>query len=167
MVISVTTLTMFRGRGRAGRKVNRSKVPLKGLFSDGIWQCKDSHPPFLPLPCISLLIAYGARAEADLILGNCDPRLPAQHFQTKNGGKNHGRWCTAPFHAQRREGADWLTTARGYSLHLSATPDQTMRFLPLGRRSQRARSRRSPEQLTDRTRFGSHHPQQAHQWQRS
>ena len=39
-------------------------MPLKkGLFSDGIWQC------------------------------NCDPRLPAQHFQTKNGGKNHGRWC--------------------------------------------------------------------------
>ena len=31
--------------------------------------------------------------------GNCDPRLPAQHFQTKNGGKNHGRWfytCQLP-----------------------------------------------------------------------
>ena len=23
---------------------------------------------------------------------DCDPRLPAAHFQTKNGGKNHGRW---------------------------------------------------------------------------
>lgn len=58
---------MFRGRSK-GRGKGRggygsvSKAPLKGLFSDGIWQC------------------------------NCDPRLPAQHFQTKNGGKNHGRW---------------------------------------------------------------------------
>ena len=52
-----------RGRGRGDYRPV-SKAPLKGLFSDGIWQC------------------------------NCDPRLPAQHFQTKNGGKNHGRWCT-------------------------------------------------------------------------
>ncbi|MCJ1246206.1 hypothetical protein MMC30_003411 [Trapelia coarctata] len=45
------------------------KAPLKGLFADGIWQC------------------------------NCDPRLPAEHFQTKNGGINHGRWfytCQKP-----------------------------------------------------------------------
>ncbi|MCJ1414793.1 hypothetical protein MMC32_001121, partial [Xylographa parallela] len=44
-------------------------VPLKGLFADGIWQC------------------------------NCAPRLPAEHFQTKNGGRNHGRWfytCQKP-----------------------------------------------------------------------
>ena len=60
---------MFKGRSK-GRGRGRGdyrpifKTPLKGLFSDGIWQC------------------------------NCDPRLPAQHFQTKNGGKNHGRWCT-------------------------------------------------------------------------
>ena len=58
---------MFRSRGngrgkRRGGYGTVSKVPLKGLFSDGMWQC------------------------------NCDPRLPAQHFQTKNGGKNHGRW---------------------------------------------------------------------------
>lgn len=53
--------SQFRGRnGPAGAQ----KVPLKGLFTDGVWHC------------------------------NCDPRLPAQHFQTKNGGKNHGRWCT-------------------------------------------------------------------------
>ncbi|MCJ1378433.1 hypothetical protein MMC17_001531 [Xylographa soralifera] len=44
-------------------------APLKGLFADGIWQC------------------------------NCTPRLPAEHFQTKNGGRNHGRWfytCQKP-----------------------------------------------------------------------
>ena len=61
------TPAMFRGRNKGIRGRGRSgvatKVPLKGLFADGIWQC------------------------------NCDPRLPAQHFQTKNGGKNHGRWC--------------------------------------------------------------------------
>ena len=61
------TPAMFRGRNKGIRGRGRSgvatKVPLKGLFADGIWQC------------------------------NCDPRLSAQHFQTKNGGKNHGRWC--------------------------------------------------------------------------
>lgn len=36
----------------------------KGLFIDGVWHC------------------------------DCTPRIPADHFQTKNGGKNHGRWCT-------------------------------------------------------------------------
>lgn len=34
----------------------------KGAFVEGIWRC------------------------------DCDPRLPAEKFQTKNGGKNHGRW---------------------------------------------------------------------------
>lgn len=34
----------------------------KGAFIEGIWHCE------------------------------CDPRLPAEKFQTKNGGKNHGRW---------------------------------------------------------------------------
>ncbi|KAI4183399.1 MAG: hypothetical protein LQ346_006342 [Caloplaca aetnensis] len=58
---------MFKGRSRGGGRTRRGlnatqKVPLKGLFSDGTWHC------------------------------NCAPRLPAQHFQTKNGGKNHGRW---------------------------------------------------------------------------
>ncbi|KAI4154569.1 MAG: hypothetical protein LQ340_001599 [Diploschistes diacapsis] len=38
------------------------KIRLKGLFADGIWKC------------------------------DCDPRLPAEHFPTKNGGPNHGRW---------------------------------------------------------------------------
>ena len=56
---------MFRGRngGRGHGRASLGKVPLKGLFSDGVWHC------------------------------NCEPRLPAEHFQTKNGGKNHGRWC--------------------------------------------------------------------------
>lgn len=34
----------------------------RGLFSNGMWQC------------------------------DCEPRLPAEKFQVKNGGKNHGRW---------------------------------------------------------------------------
>ncbi|KAL9021263.1 MAG: hypothetical protein Q9185_001547 [Variospora sp. 1 TL-2023] len=65
---------MFKGRnrgparGRGGADAIQ-KVPLKGLLSDGIWNC------------------------------DCVPRLPAQRFQTKNGGKNHGRWfytCQEP-----------------------------------------------------------------------
>ena len=31
---------------------------------------------------------------------NGDPRLPAQHYQTKNGGKNHGRWFYTCQHPQ-------------------------------------------------------------------
>ncbi|KAJ5692642.1 Zinc finger GRF-type [Penicillium macrosclerotiorum] len=40
----------------------RTAVPLHGLFKDGIWCC------------------------------NCPARPPAARRQTKNGGKNHGRW---------------------------------------------------------------------------
>ncbi|MCJ1280919.1 hypothetical protein MMC26_000237 [Xylographa opegraphella] len=56
-------------RRRGGGNGVSQIVPLKGLFADGIWQC------------------------------NCSPRLPAEHFQTKNGGRNHGRWfytCQKP-----------------------------------------------------------------------
>ncbi|KUJ11244.1 uncharacterized protein LY89DRAFT_595255 [Mollisia scopiformis] len=40
-----------------------SKVRLNGLFADGIWQCS-----------------------------NCNPRLPAAHFQVKKDGPNQGNW---------------------------------------------------------------------------
>ncbi|KAL9581872.1 MAG: hypothetical protein Q9212_003633 [Teloschistes hypoglaucus] len=58
---------MFKGRSKGGVRRHGGgstpqKVPLNGLFSDTVWLC------------------------------NCAPRLPAQRFQTKNGGKNHGRW---------------------------------------------------------------------------
>ncbi|KAL8909346.1 MAG: hypothetical protein Q9171_005065 [Xanthocarpia ochracea] len=66
---------MFKGRSSKGGGRGRGgsgavkKVPLNGLFTDAVWQC------------------------------NCAPRLPATRFQTKNGGKNHGRWfytCQQP-----------------------------------------------------------------------
>ncbi|OJD17407.1 hypothetical protein AJ78_02479 [Emergomyces pasteurianus Ep9510] len=44
-------------------------IPLRGLLVNGVWHC------------------------------NCEPRRQADRFQTKNGGKNHGRWfytCTKP-----------------------------------------------------------------------
>ncbi|OJD20606.1 hypothetical protein ACJ73_08058 [Blastomyces percursus] len=44
-------------------------VPLRGLFVNGTWHC------------------------------NCEPRRQADHFETKNGGRNHGRWfytCPKP-----------------------------------------------------------------------
>ncbi|KKZ66736.1 hypothetical protein EMCG_07567 [[Emmonsia] crescens] len=44
-------------------------VPLRGLLVNGVWHC------------------------------NCEPRRQADHFQTKNGGRNHGRWfytCPKP-----------------------------------------------------------------------
>ena len=73
------------------------KVPLKGLFSDGMWKCT------VTLLLASLIFSFTSLQKANLRPsrrpGNCDPRLPAQHFQTKNGGKNHGRWfytCQQP-----------------------------------------------------------------------
>ncbi|KEF63367.1 uncharacterized protein A1O9_01344 [Exophiala aquamarina CBS 119918] len=39
------------------------RTTKRGAFVDAIWQC------------------------------DCNPRLPADKFQVKNGGKNHGRWC--------------------------------------------------------------------------
>lgn len=55
---------MFHRRSDSGDgSPKRPQVTsLKGVFAEGIWHC------------------------------NCDPRLPADRFQTKNGGKNHGRW---------------------------------------------------------------------------
>lgn len=45
------------------------RTAKRGLFTNGVWHC------------------------------DCDNRLPADKFQTKNGGKNHGRWfytCQKP-----------------------------------------------------------------------
>lgn len=41
-----------------------AKKTTRGTFMNGLWYCE------------------------------CVRRLPAEHFQTKNGGQNHGRWCT-------------------------------------------------------------------------
>ncbi|KAI9795505.1 MAG: hypothetical protein M1825_001455, partial [Sarcosagium campestre] len=56
-------------QGNNSNTNSASRSLPKGLFEDGIWKC------------------------------NCDPRQPADHFQTRNGGKNHGRWfytCQKP-----------------------------------------------------------------------
>lgn len=121
---------MFKGRSRGlarGRPAIQ-KVPLKGLFSDGVWHC------------------------------NCAPRLPAQRFQTKNGGKNHGRWCTSPHAGVRRTSANPLMV---YSLYMPTTSAQALRFLPLGRRCQVSRGHRGLEQLSYRASTTSAHPHEA------
>ena len=54
----------------ASRYVTKNgRTSKRGLFTNGVWHC------------------------------DCDNRLPADKFQTKNGGKNHGRWfytCQKP-----------------------------------------------------------------------
>ncbi len=96
-----------RGKGRGG-DASAQKVPLKGLFSNGVWHC------------------------------NCEPRLPAQNFQTKNGGKNHGRWfytCQLPQpkrcdfflwadEAQSREAAAVLNNSRSEPVSAPQTPSK-------------------------------------------
>ena len=69
---------------RGGASSQHRVLPLKGLFSDGIWQCKSiEHFKIL----------------ADKLSGNCDPRLPAPRFQVKKEGPNKGKWfytCQLP-----------------------------------------------------------------------
>ncbi|KAJ9272541.1 transcriptional regulator family: Zinc finger, GRF-type [Paecilomyces variotii] len=60
---------MFRNRGSITPRSPRVVAPLRGRFIEGEWHC------------------------------NCEPRLFAAHFQTKNQGPNHGRWfytCQKP-----------------------------------------------------------------------
>lgn len=133
---------MFTGRGKGFRGRSHgdhgatTKVPLKkGLFSDGIWQC------------------------------NCDPRLPAQHFQTKNGGKNHGRWfytCQKPQpkrcdfflwddEAKLREAAAVLNNTRTEPVHSPQTPSKSSAYgIVTPQTSSRLRDG-SPELTTPRT----------------
>ncbi|KAI9838657.1 MAG: hypothetical protein M1819_004971 [Sarea resinae] len=118
---------MHRGRGRARARPGysgspRNKTPLKGLFKDNKWLC------------------------------NCEPRLPADKFQTKNGGKNHGRWfytCQKPQHvrcnfflwedeAQLRSASAVLNNSRSEPRgRMPRSPSPTVRA------AERARSRRA------------------------
>ncbi|KAL8939181.1 MAG: hypothetical protein Q9216_003505 [Gyalolechia sp. 2 TL-2023] len=135
---------MFSGRsrglvrGRAGAS-KIQKVPLKGLFSDGIWRC------------------------------NCEPRLPAQRFQTKNGGKNHGRWFYTCQQAQPkrcdfflwdddakpREAKAVLNNSRTEPLPAPQTPTKSLRTsTSYGLQTpctDSIKSRRNPEQSTPET----------------
>src|SRR5882757_9592918 len=88
------------------------RTSKRGVFIEGVWHC------------------------------DCEPRLPADKFQTKNGGKNHGRWCKC------------IITSRiippltqFYSLHLPETPAQTLWLLPMERRCQNSRRSSRTEQL--------------------
>lgn len=88
-------------------KSPHTAVPLYGLFKDGIWCC------------------------------NCPARPPAARRQTKNGGKNHGRWCK--FAKQGSVFAILSLHSRLIiillSLHLRAAAPEKVRLLPMGRRS--------------------------------
>ncbi|KAL1961783.1 hypothetical protein VTN77DRAFT_1070 [Rasamsonia byssochlamydoides] len=60
---------MFKGTGCRNFGSPRATKSWRGRFIDGVWHC------------------------------DCEPRLPADRFQTKNGGVNHGRWfytCQQP-----------------------------------------------------------------------
>ncbi|KAL4897637.1 hypothetical protein BDV59DRAFT_168160 [Aspergillus ambiguus] len=62
----------------------RSSVPLRGLFSNGVWYC------------------------------NCPKRLPAAKLETRNHGQNHGKWfytCQLPPH-QRCDFFLWVSDAQ-------------------------------------------------------
>ncbi|RMZ87451.1 hypothetical protein DV736_g5322, partial [Chaetothyriales sp. CBS 134916] len=85
-----------------------NRTSKRGAFVNGVWHC------------------------------DCDPRLPADKFQTKNGGKNHGRWfytCQQPQHkrcpfflwadgAKLREEGAVLSNWRTESVVPSAAPAQ-------------------------------------------
>ncbi|EXJ77892.1 hypothetical protein A1O3_09051 [Capronia epimyces CBS 606.96] len=85
------------------------RTSKRGAFVDGIWHC------------------------------DCQPRLPADKLQTKNGGKNHGRWfytCQKPQHkrcnfflwnddAKIREEGAVLNNSRSEPLAQPHTPRKT------------------------------------------
>ena len=110
------TSSMFRGgrrfKGRERSSDEIEKVPLRGLFADGIWQC------------------------------NCEPRMPAERFQTKNGGKNHGRWCKGIISSVLVLIADRI------SLYMPETATKALQLLPLGLRSKIPPSKCGTEQLS-------------------
>lgn len=84
----------------------RNYAPLKkGLFKDGVWCC------------------------------NCPQRPPAIKRQTKNGGRNHGRWCMLLLPHLN------LTSTYKISLYLPATRVSTLRVFPVGRRRRATRER--------------------------
>ncbi|KAI9722719.1 MAG: hypothetical protein M1812_001650 [Candelaria pacifica] len=100
---------MFRGRGRGRGGGHASPIKVPLKgFFDKVWKC------------------------------NCQPRLPAGHFQTKNGGKNHGRWfytCQQPQpkrcnfflwddEAKPREEAAILNNSRSEPRSPPATPSR-------------------------------------------
>ncbi|KAL8759451.1 MAG: hypothetical protein Q9199_000756 [Rusavskia elegans] len=109
---------MFKGRSKGGGRGRSGagivkKIPLNGLFTDAVWHC------------------------------NCAPRLPATRFQTKNGGKNHGRWfytCQQPQlkrcnfflwddEAKSREAAAVLSNSRTEPISAPETPTKSS-FVP-------------------------------------
>ncbi|RMZ83443.1 hypothetical protein DV737_g1539, partial [Chaetothyriales sp. CBS 132003] len=74
-----------------------NRTSKRGAFINGVWHC------------------------------DCEPRLPADKFQTKNGGKNHGRWfytCQQPQHKR----CPFFLWADGAKLREEgATPEKTVR----------------------------------------
>lgn len=124
------------GRGRRnGSYGSPSKTAPRGKFIDGIWHC------------------------------DCDPRMPAEHFQTKNGGANHGRWfftCQKPQpkrckfflwddEAKQREKAVVLSNARSEENSKSATQTPTKTQTTLASDVGMTPSKRSKLDSTDRT----------------
>lgn len=63
-LLLIVMISPFKNAGPAVPPSPRTSRALNGLYGNGVWHC------------------------------NCDPRLPAARLQTKNHGKNHGRWCT-------------------------------------------------------------------------
>ncbi|KAI1612117.1 hypothetical protein EDD36DRAFT_275202 [Exophiala viscosa] len=84
------------------------RTSKRGAFVEGVWLC------------------------------DCEPRMPADKFQTKNGGKNHGRWfytCQKPQHkrcsfflwtddAKVREEAAVLGNSRSEPIAQPKTPEK-------------------------------------------
>jgi hypothetical protein len=64
-------------------RTQNGRTSKRGAFINGLWHC------------------------------DCEPRVPADKFQTKNGGKNHGRWCKYPWPFQVP--SDALTTIAVYT----------------------------------------------------
>ena len=77
------TRSVFVQLSTMNYRTQNGRTSKRGAFLNGIWHC------------------------------DCEPRMPADKFQTKNGSKNHGRWCMCFWPSQ--QSLDSLTTVAVYT----------------------------------------------------
>jgi hypothetical protein len=87
VVQTTTTVTSKTQQGIPSLHPNSAVMsvyrgPSKGVFFNGVWNCK-------PRPVTGRVEA----TDFTSYTGDCTPRLPAVHFETKKAGPNKGKWC--------------------------------------------------------------------------
>jgi hypothetical protein len=115
--VHVQLATAIAMSGFRGERTYNGQAPpkLKGLFERGVWKC------------------------------DCDPRLPAVHFQVKKVGPTKGRWCKVLTGDFNRECLS--NTASSLFLSEATRRQGPLQVLPLARGRTTTRARGPDDQL--------------------